>query len=88
MSCVYNLCSFVFVHRQGTGKNKLVDRLLFLLNSEREYMQLHRDTTLQALTQALAVHDGHIVFEDSPLVRAAVEGRVLVRALYIYLKQR
>lgn len=41
-------------------------------------MQLHRDTTLQALTQSLAVHGGRIVFEDSPLVRAAIEGRVLV----------
>ena len=30
------------------GKNKLVDRLLGLLNMEREYIQLHRDTSVQA----------------------------------------
>ena len=32
---------------QGVGKNKLVDRLLNLLNRPREYIQLHRDTTVQ-----------------------------------------
>ena len=34
----------------GVGKNKLTDRLLFLLQAEREYIQLHRDTTIQSLT--------------------------------------
>ena len=36
---------------QGVGKNKLVDRLLNLLNRPREYIQLHRDTTVQVQTQ-------------------------------------
>ena len=32
---------------QGVGKNKLIDRLLNLLNKPREYIQLNRDTTVQ-----------------------------------------
>jgi len=35
---------------QGVGKNKLADRLLGALRLEREYIQLHRDTTVQSLT--------------------------------------
>ena len=33
---------------QGTGKNKLADKLLMLMQREREYLQLHRDTTVQS----------------------------------------
>lgn len=35
----------LLVGNQGVGKNKVVDRLLQLLEMPREYMQLHRDTT-------------------------------------------
>ena len=35
---------------QGVGKNKLIDRLLELLEGSREYLQLHRDSTVQAIT--------------------------------------
>jgi MoxR-like ATPase len=34
---------------QGVGKNKLTDKFLQLLKIEREYIQLHRDTTVQSL---------------------------------------
>ena len=64
--------------QQGVGKNKLVDRLLELLGAEREYVQLHRDTTLGSLTAVPTLVDGRIVYEDSPLVRAVRHGRVLV----------
>ena len=40
----------LLIGNQGTGKNKLVDRLLHLLQWPREYMQLHRDTSIQSLT--------------------------------------
>ncbi len=43
---------------KGVGKNKLVDRLLQLLRAEREYVQLHRDTTVQALTLLPKLEDG------------------------------
>ena len=56
---------------QGTGKNKLADRLLQLLQMEREYVQLHRDTTVQSLTVTPTLEDGVIVWDDSPLVKAA-----------------
>jgi len=32
----------LLVGNQGVGKNKIVDRFLFLVNRPREYLQLHR----------------------------------------------
>lgn len=43
---------------QGVGKNKLTDRLLMLLQREREYIQLHRDTTVGSLTLAPSLREG------------------------------
>lgn len=40
----------LLVGNQGVGKNKVADRLLQLMNRPREYIQLHRDTTVQSLT--------------------------------------
>jgi von Willebrand factor A domain-containing protein 8 len=68
-------CLLVF---QGVGKNKLADRALQLLNTEREYMQLHRDSTVQSLTLSPTLRDGVVVWEDSALVRAVTHGRTLV----------
>lgn len=70
--------AMLLIGNQGVGKNKLVDRLLELLNAEREYVQLHRDTTVQSLTVLPHLIDGKIVYEDSPMVRAAKEGTILV----------
>eukprot|EP00854_Cymbomonas_tetramitiformis_P001590 gene1590-2225_t len=68
----------LLIGNQGVGKNKVVDRLLQLLRCEREYIQLHRDTTMQALTAAPSLVNGVLTYTDSPLVRAARHGRVLV----------
>ena len=68
----------LLVGNQGVGKNRLCDRLLGLLRCEREYVQLHRDTTVQGLTLAPTLRGGAVVWEDSPLVRAARAGRCLV----------
>ncbi|EDO29021.1 predicted protein, partial [Nematostella vectensis] len=68
----------LLVGNQGVGKNKIVDRFLHLLNRPREYIQLHRDTTVQSLTLQPTVQDGVIIYEDSPLVRAVKFGHVLV----------
>ncbi|GBM19809.1 von Willebrand factor A domain-containing protein 8 [Araneus ventricosus] len=68
----------LLVGNQGVGKNKITDRFLQLLNRPREYIQLHRDTTVQSLTQQPTVRDGRIVYEDSPLLKAVQYGRVLV----------
>lgn len=68
----------LLVGNQGVGKNKLVDRLLQLMNRPREYIQLHRDTTVQSLTTQPNVVDGRVVYEDSPLVKAVKSGHVLV----------
>ena len=63
---------------QGVGKNKLTDKLLMLLHREREYIQLHRDTTVGTLTLLPSLKNGVVIFDDSPLVKAMVYGRVLV----------
>eukprot|EP00966_Prymnesium_polylepis_P010669 245759-Prymnesium_polylepis.1 len=63
---------------QGVGKNKLADKLLQLLNAEREYVQLHRDTTVASLTLRPVLKGGAMAWEDTPLVRAARLGRVLM----------
>ncbi len=68
----------LLIGNQGVGKNKLTDRLLQLLRLEREYVQLHRDSTVGSLTLAPNLKEGMIVWDDSPLVRAVVHGRVLV----------
>lgn len=68
----------LLVGNQGVGKNKVADRLLQLMNRPREYIQLHRDTTVQSLTTQPSVVDGVIVYEDSPLVKAVRLGHVLV----------
>ncbi|XP_067896341.1 von Willebrand factor A domain-containing protein 8 isoform X2 [Heterodontus francisci] len=68
----------LLVGNQGVGKNKIVDHFLHLLNRPREYLQLHRDTTVQSLTLQPSVQDGVITYEDSPLVRAVKLGHVLV----------
>ncbi|PNF24076.1 hypothetical protein B7P43_G04705 [Cryptotermes secundus] len=68
----------LLVGNQGVGKNKLADRLLQLLNRPREYIQLHRDTTVQTLTLQPTVRDGVVKYEDSPLVQAVKYGHVLI----------
>ncbi|XP_063005440.1 von Willebrand factor A domain-containing protein 8 isoform X1 [Melospiza melodia melodia] len=68
----------LLVGNQGVGKNKVVDRFLHLLNRPREYLQLHRDTTVQSLTLQPSVKDGLIIYEDSPLVKAVRFGHILV----------
>ncbi|XP_059823780.1 von Willebrand factor A domain-containing protein 8 [Hypanus sabinus] len=68
----------LLVGNQGVGKNKIVDYFLHLLNRPREYLQLHRDTTVQSLTLQPSVQHGVITYEDSPLVRAVKRGHILV----------
>lgn len=70
--------NLLLVGNQGVGKNKIMDRLLQLLNRPREYIQLHRDTTVQTLTLQPMVRDGKVVYEDSPLVQSVKLGHVLV----------
>ncbi|TPX69344.1 hypothetical protein SpCBS45565_g02584 [Spizellomyces sp. 'palustris'] len=68
----------LLIGNQGVGKNKLTDRVLELIGRPREYVQLHRDTTVQSLTVQPVVENGVIEYKDSPLVRAVKKGRVLI----------
>ena len=64
--------ALLLIGNQGTGKNKLADRLLQLLRREREYMQLHRDSTVQSLTVEATLVGGEIQWRDSPLVQVVL----------------
>ncbi|RHZ72552.1 hypothetical protein Glove_242g5 [Diversispora epigaea] len=68
----------LLIGNQGVGKNKLADYFLQLLRLPREYIQLHRDTTVQSLTAIPSIVDGVLQFEDSPLVKAVRNGYILV----------
>ena len=75
---VFNERAILLMGNQGVGKNKLADKLLMLMQREREYLQLHRDTTVQSLTTAPSLEGGVVKWNDSPLVRAVRNGYVLV----------
>ncbi|CAO3686219.1 unnamed protein product [Umbelopsis ramanniana] len=68
----------LLIGNQGVGKNKLADYFLQLLKLPREYIQLHRDSTVQSLTTTPAIRDGVLIYEDSPLVKAVTLGNILV----------
>lgn len=70
--------SFLLLGNQGVGKNKIVDRICEIANWEREYIQLHRDSTIGQLTLTPQLEDGKIVWNDSPLIRAVRDGCVLL----------
>jgi len=47
-------------------------------NLSFDLKKLFRDTTIQQLTASPALKDGKLVYEDSPLVKACLNGHVLV----------
>lgn len=49
-----------------------------MLGWEREYIQLHRDTTVQSLTVDPQITGGAVSWVDTPLVSAVRHGRVLM----------
>ncbi|KAH6910612.1 AAA domain-containing protein [Coprinopsis sp. MPI-PUGE-AT-0042] len=68
----------VLLGNQGVGKNKIVDRLCQLLGRPREYIQLHRDTTVNQLMFTTSLEAGVINYTDSPLLRAIKYGRFII----------
>lgn len=70
--------AFLLLGNQGVGKNMLVDRLCQVANFAREYIQLHRDSTIGQITLQPTLENGKIVWNDSPLVRAVTEGLSLI----------
>ncbi|KAG6885080.1 hypothetical protein C0993_006041 [Termitomyces sp. T159_Od127] len=68
----------VLLGNQGVGKNKIVDRLCQLLRRPREYIQLHRDTTVNQLMFTTSLEAGILQYTDSPLLRAITYGRVII----------
>ncbi|KAJ2997148.1 von Willebrand factor A domain-containing protein 8 [Globomyces sp. JEL0801] len=70
--------NILLIGNQGVGKNKIIDYFLQLMRLPREYIQLHRDTTVYSLTSCPTIKDGLLVYEDSPLVKAVKNGYILV----------
>eukprot|EP00760_Papus_ankaliazontas_P017911 PhM_4_TR17397/c0_g1_i1/m.85845 len=70
--------NMLLIGNQGVGKNKLVDRFLQMLQLPRQYIQLHRDTTIASLTLSPNIVNGQLVWEDSAMVQAVMYGHVLV----------
>jgi MoxR-like ATPase len=70
--------AFLVLGNQGVGKNMVIDRLCEVANFEREYIQLHRDSTIGQLTLQPSLEGGRIVWRDSPMVRAVEQGLSLV----------
>jgi hypothetical protein len=70
--------SFLLLGNQGVGKNMICDRICEIANWEREYIQLHRDSTIGQLTLTPQLEDGKIVWNDSPLIRAVRDGCALL----------
>ncbi|KAG2007118.1 MDN1 midasin family protein [Coprinopsis cinerea AmutBmut pab1-1] len=68
----------VLLGNQGVGKNKIVDRLCQLLGRPREYIQLHRDTTVNQLMFTTSLEAGVLNYTDSPLLRAIKHGRFII----------
>ncbi|RCN26050.1 ATPase family protein, partial [Ancylostoma caninum] len=68
----------LLIGNQGVGKNKITDRFLHLIQRPRQYMQLHRDTTVESLTMQTTVENGVLRYQDSALVQAVRAGHVLV----------
>ncbi|KAF9078337.1 AAA domain-containing protein [Rhodocollybia butyracea] len=68
----------VLLGNQGVGKNKIIDRLCQLLRRPREYIQLHRDSTVSQLMFSTSLTNGVLIYSDSPLLRAIRFGRVMV----------
>lgn len=70
--------AFLLLGNQGVGKNMILDRLCQLANFEREYIQLHRDSTVGQITLQPTLEEGKVVWKDSPLLRAVRDGLTLV----------
>ncbi|KAH7915875.1 AAA domain-containing protein [Hygrophoropsis aurantiaca] len=68
----------VLLGNQGVGKNKIVDRICQLLGRPREYIQLHRDSTVNQLIFTTSLEGGVIKYTDSPLLRAITHGRIIL----------
>lgn len=68
----------LLIGNQGVGKNKLIDYLLQKLKLPRQYIQLHRDVTVQSITVQNTLKNGSLQIEDSCVIEAIKKGQILV----------
>ena len=62
----------------GPTRRRLVFQYLEMTNREYEYLAISRDTTDSDVKQRRELVDGTSVYSDSPAVKAAINGRVLI----------
>lgn len=73
------VADFCFVGPSGSGKTLLLNQLSRLLNREIENIVLYQDMTSRDLVQQrTTLENGDTVWNFSPLVNAALEGKMAV----------
>eukprot|EP00026_Physarum_polycephalum_P000717 Phypoly_transcript_00718.p1 GENE.Phypoly_transcript_00718~~Phypoly_transcript_00718.p1 ORF type:complete len:1304 (+),score=248.57 Phypoly_transcript_00718:258-4169(+) len=68
----------LLIGNQGVGKNKLADKFLQNLGYPRQYIQLHRDSTVPSLIARPTLTQSRVEYEDTPMIIAIKNGHVLV----------
>lgn len=72
--CRRDIC---LLGERGSGKSVVISRLASLIGSKLEPIVLYKDMTARDLTQQRATkQDGDTVWRNSPLVQAALEGKL------------
>ena len=64
----------LMLHNQGTSQNNLVDRTLNILNKFRQYIQLNRDTNIDAISLHLADKKKVTVLVEAPILMSVEAG--------------
>ena len=70
----YLLGQDLMLHNQGTSQNNLVDRTLNLLNKFRQYIQLNRDTKIDAMSLHLTDKKKVTVLVEAPILMSDKAG--------------
>lgn len=63
----------------------LIQRFLQNLGYPRQYIQLHRDSTVPSLIARPSLSLSRVVYEDTPLILAIKHGHVLVYSIFLFL---
>lgn len=75
----YSVSDFCLIGPRGCGKNTVVNKLAEVLGKDIENIVLYQDITSRDLIQQRTTLDnGDTVWQNSPLINAALEGKIAV----------
>lgn len=75
----YQVADFCLIGPRGCGKSLLIERLAEMLGKEIESIVLYQDMTARDLLQQRTTLDnGDTIWQLSPLIKAAIEGKIAV----------